>query len=543
MLKSLFVCLASALGVALALLVGPGVSGQEKPAEKRVQAVIRTGGNFLPGGYEVTVVEPTGPAANLQMPGNPNIKGILDKGDVITAIDGKPFADRREFLDLLNSGASANGGKVQLTVRDVKNGQSVVWIANVVYAEMEVPAGGVAPKPMPVPAPGPGEGLPAETRNQAVLQMSGKFLPGGGLEVGSFVANGPAANLALPGDPTRRGILDIGDVITAVEGKTFRDQRQFLDLMNDAVRANGGKARLTVRDVKTGKEVDWIATPASVRMEVPAGTVVAAMPRRPPAWPAAVTRKLHTLLLVADGRPGVAEVAQVDDGLLRILLGDQIDPARLAPPVLLRESKGELARDRVLAALDALPVGPEDAVLCFYAGPGNYDSAGRYHLRLGGGEPVARSEIMDRLKARKARLTVLLTASSGVVLEKAIEEVPLRLPTGTAEPITLHWLLLRHRGVVDVDSHSPGERAFAQAVAAAPGDGVGETGGSLFALQFFKECKFGRSATEPGPTWAAFLDRVSKNVALTAAISGPADGEKYKQTPKVFELNVFPDRP
>jgi hypothetical protein len=259
-------------------------------------------------------------------------------------------------------------------------------------------------------------------------------------------------------------------------------------------------------------------------------------------WPAAVTRKLHAVILVADQHTGVGEMAQVDDGLVRILLGDQIDPARLAPPVVLRESKGELTAERVLAAIDALPVEPTDAVLCFFTGAGSYDAAGKPYLRLAGGEPLERAAVSARLKAKGARLTALLTDTCGAVLNQPVEEVPLQLPPDAAEPITLFWLLLRHQGVVDVDSHSPGERPLGQAVSAAVSTGVGETGGSLFAVQLFKECKLGESATEANVTWAAFLERLTKNVGVAAATAGESESSGRKQTPKVHELTAVPDR-
>jgi len=110
-----------------------------------------------------------------------------------------------------------------------------------------------------------------ESRKQAVLQLTGEFVPDrGGFKVTAAPTEGPGANLELPNAAQQtRGILEKGDVITAVEGKAFRDRREFLDLMNDANARNNGRVRITVTDVSTGRAVVWVARPVVIQMEVP----------------------------------------------------------------------------------------------------------------------------------------------------------------------------------------------------------------------------------------------------------------------------------
>jgi C-terminal processing protease CtpA/Prc len=108
-----------------------------------------------------------------------------------------------------------------------------------------------------------------ETRSQAVLKVRGTFVDGG-LKLSESPTSGPCADLEVPGEPTKRGLLEKGDVITAIDGKRFDGLRSFLDLMNEAHRAGRGRVRITVNDAATGVPADFIARPEVVRMEVPA---------------------------------------------------------------------------------------------------------------------------------------------------------------------------------------------------------------------------------------------------------------------------------
>jgi len=110
-----------------------------------------------------------------------------------------------------------------------------------------------------------------ESRRQAVLKVTGTFLPDlGGLKITRAPTSGPGANMDLPNaaKPTR-GILDVGDVITKVEGKKFKDRREFLNLMNAAYKKNKGQVRITVKDVNTRRAMVWLTRPEVVRMDVP----------------------------------------------------------------------------------------------------------------------------------------------------------------------------------------------------------------------------------------------------------------------------------
>lgn len=135
-----------------------------------------------------------------------------------------------------------------------------------------------------------------EQRLQAVLKLDGDFLDEGGFKISVVVDGGPCTRLEHTTDPNTQGILEVGDTILRVGGRSFVGRREFLDLLNATHRDNDGKAVITVRDVNTGDIMDWIARPEVVEMEVPdaeidlakeLGDAIESAPN-PPAIPAVI---------------------------------------------------------------------------------------------------------------------------------------------------------------------------------------------------------------------------------------------------------------
>ena len=248
------------LFVLSALLVLSAAAPAQQKAEARLQAVLRISGKVLPdgAGFEITALDANGPAANLTPTNGTAVRGILEKGDVIVSVDGKKFSSLHEMMDLLNAGHTANRGKVTIGVRDTQTGRVVLWVARPELVRTEVPAGpALATSNMPLrPRPG------VVTRIQAMLLTNGKYLPNGkGYLVTAVAADGPVANLVPADGKAVRGILEKGDVITAIDGKGFRDRREFRERMNEAYSRGEGKVSLTVVDATTKQVKVWIARP------------------------------------------------------------------------------------------------------------------------------------------------------------------------------------------------------------------------------------------------------------------------------------------
>ena len=124
------------------LLAASAASACEAPkTETRRQAVLGLNGSFLPDakGFKIAAVDPVGPCAELRS-ADAAAGGSLERGDIVTAIDGRPFADRTEYFALLNQAVKDNKGKAKITVRDVRTGKSVVWIARPELVKMAGPA-------------------------------------------------------------------------------------------------------------------------------------------------------------------------------------------------------------------------------------------------------------------------------------------------------------------------------------------------------------------------------------------------------------------
>jgi S1-C subfamily serine protease len=256
--------------VAFCLLLARSAA-EEKKSEARQQALLKVKGTLLSdGGLEISEIDPDGPAANLRWADGTAGRVILEKGDVIIAVEGKKFRSMREMLDLLNAGYAANKGRVYLRIRNAKNPREFgTFVARPVLERREVPAGPADSSEKPR-LPGARE---AVRRLQAMLRTRGEYLPDGkGYRITYVASDGPAANLAPDDGESVRGVLDVGDVILAIDGKPFHDRREFLDLMNEAFERKGGKVPLRVQDVNTGKIKVWIARPIRETIDVPAGS-------------------------------------------------------------------------------------------------------------------------------------------------------------------------------------------------------------------------------------------------------------------------------
>lgn len=209
----------------------------------------------------------------------------------------------------------------------------------------------------------------------------------------------------------------------------------------------------------------------------------------------AVTRYL-------DGLPGFTE-----DRDLRVLTGDDV------------------AANKILQAVDDLDVAPTETLFCYYDGHGAYDpdlaandAEGGHHLQIDGGD-LLRSELMGHLKAKGARLTVLVTETCNVASEFApnrhqLGSVAAVAPTPVISA-SLERLLFDFTGVVDVNASAPGQSSWSN------------SSGSFFTQSLLRTLDDDDKFRDPGAdlpwltgterkiwemteTWGVFLDRVSE---------------------------------
>lgn len=134
------------LGGLAALCLGAPAPGDDKKAgtpatENRLQAVMGVEVDELPDGKGLRIagVRANGPAMKLTSPAT-NVRGALEKGDVITAVDGQGFRDLREYFDLMNEANEKGKGRVRLTVLRRGTGPAADWVATPDVARVDVPA-------------------------------------------------------------------------------------------------------------------------------------------------------------------------------------------------------------------------------------------------------------------------------------------------------------------------------------------------------------------------------------------------------------------
>ena len=129
----------------------------------------------------------------------------------------------------------------------------------------------------------------------------------------------------------------------------------------------------------------------------------------------------------------------------------------------LRLTGADATQEKVRDRLAALPIRPDDSILCYYSGPATYDDATKAYTLTAGGAKLPRSELRARIQLHKPGLIVLLTdAPSNAV--KVDNLPPLPFPASVAP---LKKLLLDSKGLIDLNAWAASETAFPAATRAA----------------------------------------------------------------------------
>lgn len=151
-------------------------------------------------------------------------------------------------------------------------------------------------------------------------------------------------------------------------------------------------------------------------------------------------------------------------------VGHDLDNVVVSMFILLREGQldhnrvdgDELSTAGVLGAIDRIRVKPDDTLLFFWAGHGASDEQGHY-LQMPRGGNLYRSTLLGALKKKQPRLVVLLTDCCNVFSDSTAGLPPVSPaspdPRRKTSPL-MEELLLKPRGVVDINAASPGEVAL-----------------------------------------------------------------------------------
>ncbi|MGV3484475.1 MAG: caspase family protein [Planctomycetaceae bacterium] len=276
-------------------------------------------------------------------------------------------------------------------------------------------------------------------RTEYRLLVTGVFQPNLGLRISNVDPSGPGAWMSSPNGRTR-GILERGDVVIAINGRPVASNHAYFEAIN----ATNGDARITVRDVNTGRHFDWFVQPAPVRVV------------GPPSAPTEGRATALKVLLIGDtDDDSIGKMIEVSIGELNTTL--HLFEDRNSIIVTGRDVTAE----SILAAIDRIDVLSTDAFLCYFISHGAYDPSratndvsGGHFFSLRGGD-LMRKKLMDRLKSKGARLTVLISdtcnmrSSATPVFSR---HVPYSFTIG--ENPVLANLFLDHIGIVDLSGSS-----------------------------------------------------------------------------------------
>jgi hypothetical protein len=212
----------------------------------------------------------------------------------------------------------------------------------------------------------------------------------------------------------------------------------------------GGKVkRVTVRDKNTGRDIVW---------EVETAQVVPPGPLLPPAAKRATGIKI---LVVADtDDEKIGKFIEVSLGRLK----EQLEQIPDVPPekVQVRYLTGPQVNSKtIMDEVNALRVGPTEAVLYYHLGHGAYDPTKAAGDPSGGhlfslkDANLFRKPVWDALRAKRAQLTVMISDTCNTAVDTPGSSARRASPIArTGESRALAALLLDHAGEVNVSGSS-----------------------------------------------------------------------------------------
>jgi S1-C subfamily serine protease len=104
------------------------VDGKEKKTKIDLKHALKVKGYFADDGFHIEEVDADGPAARMSDAAGNEGAAIMEAGDVLTAVDGKPVKSASDYAKAMNG--VKDPAKIKLKIRDVNTGQEVEFYAN-----------------------------------------------------------------------------------------------------------------------------------------------------------------------------------------------------------------------------------------------------------------------------------------------------------------------------------------------------------------------------------------------------------------------------
>jgi membrane-associated protease RseP (regulator of RpoE activity) len=409
----------------------------------------------------------------------------IEAGDVIEAIDGFQVGLINGATFSLGSEIRRSGETVELRIRDARTGEVATRTASV---------GGRA-------------------TNKGSLDTTPR------LGVNSRISpQGETIVRVTPESPAASANLQVGDLVTAVDGYPVGSMNGHVYSLASEIRHSAGQCSLTIQ--RNGQTLQ--------------------VPVQFTSRPITTATRVHLLVM------GLSDDKSIGDGIKGNLqyISQMLEPIDDEFRASFRQIDGDACTARnIIQAVRALQVAPGESIFCYYAGHGAYDPqraarddpSGGHFFQIPGGD-LLRKTLMDELRAKHARLTVLITDTCNVASDFIPSAGAVQPPAYKEPPI--RTLLLRYRGVVDIS-----------------GTTRGQFGWYISKFGIFTAC-FVEAVPQAGGTWSGVLakaDALTRETYSTLKKTMLAHADKQDpnmldslrkqqtQAPQAFQLDVVLD--
>jgi len=340
-----------------------------------------------------------------------------------------------------------------------------------------------------------------------------------GLRVTRIQPNSPTLDMQSAETRNLRGIMEIGDIVSAVNGRPVRTIPEYQAQLQVAASHNP-LVEITLIDQSSRESHRWQVQARKVRVSAdsPPGTD---------------ERKAHFLLA---GLTDDANIGRAMDDTLHLWQQpiETLDTDHRGNIRILRASDCRAATIR--AAVRSLQVADVDTVFCVYCGHGAFDPklatpddpSHGHHFQIRPSGDLMRKTLSDELLAKGARLTVLISDTCNVearALPALSMAEEMRTMTVTS-PSPFEQLLFNYRGFVDISGTDFGQFGFCQ-----PGYGAWFSASAIPVLQQHAD-------------WRTAFEQIARVVDNDFQTRRQQYGvPQPHMNPRAFHLDVYQDEP
>jgi len=245
------------------------------------------------------------------------------------------------------------------------------------------------------------------------------------------------------------------------------------------------------QEVAASDSPGWAEHEINIRT-IPRRVANTPVPNRPPPSEGGGTLKARMhLILAADisSTDAVGSVVAADTYNLRTLIENNVARDRLNIIDLQDKRRGAtLTKDDVFREISNLNPNSDDTIFFFYSGHGAYDTDKGQYFALASQEQVLRSEVLDALKNKRVRLSILISDCCYNQADLVAKHArPLQIASrGQQEMKSLRplveTLFFEAEGVVDITASEKGTYGFIYPREAREENGLNK--GSVFTWNF-----------------------------------------------------------